>query len=319
MDRPRITRVLVTGARGFIGSNLCELLLRDGLEVHAVSQSGVFERNRSLRASGASPEARWWRTDLTNANETQRLLLTVRPNVVFHLAGLVSGTRDREMVLPIVHQNFFTTLNLLNAVADSGAARLILAGSIEVPGVGDSDACPCSPYAAAKWASNSYAAMYHALYQTPVVTARMSMVYGPLQWDSSKLVPYVIRSILRGERPQLSSGKRLVDWIYVGDVIAGLRAVAEAPGIEGRSIDIGSGELTPIRSVVDELASIMGASGAPDYGALVDRPLETEHVANAVETTRLIDWSATTGLSEGLRQTVAWYKTQYQASFAAAS
>jgi UDP-glucose 4-epimerase len=321
MDQPRIRRALVTGARGFIGSNLCESLLSTGVEVHAVSQTRFTDGPLSpFRPPNAdAPEMPWWRVDLTDPTDTQRLLLRIQPDVVFHLAGLVSGSRDQGIVLPIVRQNLLPTLNLLNAVAETGTGRLILAGSIEVPGPGDSDACPCSPYAAAKWSGSVYASMYHTLYGTPVVTARMSMVYGPRQWDFTKLVPYVIRSLLRGERPKLSSGKRLVDWIYVDDIVAGLRTLGEAQGIEGRSIDLGSGKLTPIRQVVDELVSIMGAQVEPEYGALPDRPLETEHVVNIAETTRLIHWAPATELSEGLRRTVAWYRKQLQASLAAAS
>jgi UDP-glucose 4-epimerase len=321
MDHPRIKKALVTGARGFIGSNLCESLLREGVEVHAVSQSGFFgaPQHSFGTAPSAALESRWWRVDLTDLKSTQRLLLATRPDVVFHLAGLVSGSRDREAVLPMLSQNLVSTVNLMNAAADVDTGRLVLAGSIEVPGAGDADESPCSPYAAAKWAGSAYARMYHALYNSPVVVARMAMVYGPRQWDSTKLVPYVIHSLLRGERLKLSSGKRLVDWIYVDDVVAGLRTIAQAPGIEGRSIDVGSGRVAPIRDVVDELVYIMGGKIEPDYGALPDRPMETEHVANIEETTRLVDWSPAINLSEGLRRTVAWFADESRSSLAAAS
>jgi UDP-glucose 4-epimerase len=321
MDQFGIKKALVTGARGFIGSNLCEALVREGVEVHAVSQSGFFGAPQHSFGTASAPlvEARWWRVDLTDLKSTQRLLLATRPDVVFHLSGLVHGSRDREVVLPMLSQNLLSAVNLMNAAAEVGVGRLILAGSIEVPGPGDADRSPCSPYAAAKWAASAYARMYHALYGAPVVVARMSMVYGPRQWDSTKLVPYVIQSLLRGERLKLSSGKRLVDWVYVGDVVAGLRAIAQAPGIEGGSIDVGSGKLTAIRDVVDELVDIMDGKIAPDYGALPDRPLETEHVSDIAETTRLVDWAPTISLSEGLRHTVAWYTKESRSSLAAAS
>ena len=75
--------------------------------------------------------------------------------------------------------------------------------------------------------------MFHALYKLPVVIARVFMVYGPAQQDLTKLVPYVILSILRGETPKISSGGRPVDWIYVSDVVDGFMALAERPGIDG--------------------------------------------------------------------------------------
>lgn len=321
MKQTRITKVLVTGARGFIGSNLCAVLARFGVEVHAVSRSGSFVAPRQLlgTAQRGSTETRWWRADLSDPKGAQRLLLAVRPDVVFHLAAIVSGSRDRENVLPMVRNNFLTTLNLLNAISDSGSGRLILAGSLEVPAASEPEATPCSPYAAAKWAGSGYARMFYALYDTPVVIARISMVYGPRQWDISKLVPYVVRALLRGERPKLSSGKRMVDWIYVDDVVKGLWSLAQGPGLEGLSVDIGSGRLVSIRKVVDELVSIVNPTVVPDFGAMPDRPLEQERVANIAETRRLIDWSPSIDLSAGLASTVAWYQEQYRSSFAAAS
>jgi UDP-glucose 4-epimerase len=321
VNQPRATKFLVTGARGFIGSNLCESLLREGAEVHALSQSSP---NEDARPSSRSTEpgmsrTRWWSADLTDPKDTERLLHAIRPEVVFHLAGLVTGSRDREHVLPMVSNHLLSTLNLLNAVADTSTSRLVLAGSIEVPGPDDTDSCPSSPYAAAKWASASYASMFNALYKTPAVVARMSMVYGPRQWDKSKLVPYVIQCLLRGERPRLGSGKGMVDWIYVGDVVAGLRTLAEASGIEGQTIDLGSGALTPIRDVVQHLVSVVNSKIEPEYGALQDRPLDPEHVADVSETTRLVGWAPVTSLSEGLERTVAWYRDQYRAGMAAAS
>lgn len=321
MNSSRAIKVLVTGARGFVGSHLCESLLRDGAELHAVSQSGpIQEVGKHLSFAGAGRhEAVWWCADLSDPQVTQRLLVEIRPDVVFHLAGLVTGSRDREKVLPAVRDNFLSTVNLLNSASGTGVRRLVLAGSIEVPGPGDADIVPCSPYAASKQACLSYARMYHALYGTPVVVARMSMVYGPRQWDTSKLVPYVIGSLLNGERPKLSSGRRMIDWVYVCDVVAGLRAMAQTPGIEGRSIDLGSGKLTSIRDLVQELTSAMHSTIEPEYGAVSDRPMEPERAADVAETARLIGWSPATGLSEGLRQTVAWYRNQYPSTMAAAS
>jgi UDP-glucose 4-epimerase len=312
VSQPRATKFLVTGARGFIGSHLCESLLGEGAEVHALSQSSPSEGTRpSLRSTEpGTSQARWWRADLADPKDTERLLLAIRPDVVFHLGGLVTGSRDRKNVLPMVSTHLLSTLNLLNAVADTGTSRLVLAGSIEVPGPGDADSCPSSPYAAAKWTSAIYASMFNALYKTPVVVARISMVYGLRQWDTSKLVPYVIQSLLRGERPRLGSGKRMVDWVYVGDVVAGLRTLAEASGIGGQSVDLGTGELTSIRDVVQQLVSIIDSKIEPEFGALQDRPLDPEHAVDVSKTTRLLGWAPATSLSEGLERTVAWYRDQ---------
>ena len=100
------------------------------------------------------------------------------------------------------------------------------------------------------------------------------MVYGPGQSDHTKLVPYVITSLLRGEAPRLSSGLRLVDWIYVDDVVEGLIRCSQAPGIDGRTVELGSGEMLSIREVMRQLSNLVACTVEPHFGALPDRPLE---------------------------------------------
>ncbi len=123
------------------------------------------------------------------------------------------------------------------ACTEIGCHRIVLAGSLEEPDLDQGSGPPSSPYAAAKWASNAYARMFHDLYQTPVVTAKLFMVYGPEQ-NPRFLIPHVISSLLEGVAPKVSSGNRSVDWIYVDDVVSGLLAMADAPDIEGGTIDL---------------------------------------------------------------------------------
>jgi nucleoside-diphosphate-sugar epimerase len=217
-------------------------------------------------------------------------------------------------VLPTFQANLASTVNLLVAVRDAGCRRLVLAGSMEEP---EPDAgslpVPASPYAAAKGAASAYARMFHALYGLPVVTARLFMVYGPGQRDLGKLVPHVATSLLRGERPRLSSGRRPVDWIYVDDVVDGLAALATAPGIEGERLDLGSGELVTVREVAERLAAIVRADGAAaelGVGELPDRPLETVRRADVERTRELTGWRPKVSLDEGLRRTYEGYRLE---------
>jgi UDP-glucose 4-epimerase len=133
---------------------------------------------------------------------------------------------------------------------------------------------PSSPYAAATFASSAYVNMFHALYKTPVVTARIFMVYGPGQRDLRKLVPYVTLSLLRREKLSLTSGTRLVHWIYVQDVVDGLMAAARAPAAVGRAVDLGSGSFASVRDVASRLAAIIDPDIQLTFGGLSDRPLE---------------------------------------------
>ena len=150
--------------------------------------------------------------------------------------------------------------------------------------------------------------MFHALYDLPVVLLRIFMTYGPGQSDMTKLVPHVVRNLLHGEAPALGSGKRAVDWIYVEDVAGGIDCACFAEGIDGKTIDIGSGTHVTIRDVVNQLVTIIDPSIAPKFGVIPDRPLEREPLADAAKTEALLGWRATTPLDEGLERTVTWYK-----------
>jgi len=231
----------------------------------------------------------------------------VRPDMTYHLASLVMGSRGLEMVLPILQNNFLTAFNLLLATAESGAGRLVLAGSFEEPD--DSDPTPCSPYAAAKGAASDYARMFGALYQTAVVMTKISMVYGPGQADLTKLVPYVTTAFLCGERPKLSSGIRLVDWICVDDVVEGLIACGHASGVEGRTVDLGSGEACAVREVVQQLKDLIPGAPEPLFGAIPDRPFERIGKADVAASFKMIGWKPSTTLQAGLRRTVDWYRS----------
>jgi nucleoside-diphosphate-sugar epimerase len=290
-------RTLVTGARGFLGSRLVERLLAGGAEVHATSRRDAPGRS----------DVCWWRLDLGDLAETTRVIDSVRPDVVFHLAGEVAGAREVNLVMPAFRNNLQSTVNLLVAASERAPAGIVLAGSLEEAGIKVDETAPSSPYAAAKWASTGYARMFAELWGFPVTTLRISMAYGPGQCDMTKLIPYVIDSLLRGRIPRLTSGARRVDWIYVDDVVDALIAAAQAPQ-SGDVIDIGSGESVSLRDVVSLIRRILGVELEVEFGALPDRPLDRDRLADISVAKKLIGWEPTTCLEQGMERTVRWYQ-----------
>jgi nucleoside-diphosphate-sugar epimerase len=282
---------LVTGATGFIGRHLSRALEQAGATVHRVS--------RRIEASATTHPV-----DLTDHAATRSLIETVRPDYVFHLASHVTGSRDLAEVLPTFEGNLRSSVNLLTVLAERAPKRVVLAGSIEEPTQFGEP--PSSPYAAAKRGQTIYAKLFREMYKLPVVVARIYMVYGPDQPDERKLVPYVARSLLRGDAPKLGSGTRPVDWVYVDDVVAGLIACATSPELKATSVEIGTGELTPVRSVAERIGKIVGR-GMPVFGAIADRPAEQVRAADPT-TLRSLLGRDLTKLDEGLRRTVEWYR-----------
>ena len=296
-------RILVTGGSGFIGPHLCRALCNSDAEIHAVSRKTIPTTEKGPR---------WWQGDLSEIVTARTLLKTIRPDVIFHLAGYAVGGRGLDLVLPTFHSNLATTVNLLTAASEIGCRRIVVAGSLEEPALDDKEIVPSSPYAAGKWASSAYARMFNRLYKTPVVIARIFMTYGPGEPNRNKLIPYVVTSLLRGESPKLSSGKREVDWIYVDDVVEGLILAAQTPDAEGCTVDLGSGMLVSIKTVVENLVDIIGSDLEPSFGSIPERAMEQVRVANTEVTHAKIGWDPKTSLEKGLRYTVEWHKDHFE-------
>jgi nucleoside-diphosphate-sugar epimerase len=295
-------RVWVSGARGFLGTPLCRRLVESGASVTGTSRSddpglsGVF----------------WIRGDMGDLEFVTETVRVLRPDVIFHLTSESVGTPVLGQVLPAVRNDLIPAINVLSAAAEIGCQRLVMTASLEEPQAAGDEATPSSPYAAAKWAGGGYARMYHRLFGTPVVLVRPYMTYGPGQKDH-KLLPYVCLSLLKGAKPKLGSGTRKVDWIYVDDVIEGFLAAAQKPGIEGTTIDLGSGTLASIKEVVTKLAKIVGTGVEPCFDGSLDRPVESVRAADTAAALAKLGWRPTTSLERGLTATADWYRRRLEA------
>lgn len=296
-------RALVTGARGFIGRHLVERLSECGYEVHATT--------RRPHAAPPSPSgtADWHHCDGTDAAATSRLVRRVAPDVIFHLASDVAGSRDPGLVVPMLNDNLSSAVNLMSAGLESGVGRMVSAGSIEEPDVSGTATLPNSPYSAAKGAATMYARMYAELWSLPITVLRIAMVYGPGQTDHSKLVPHVISSFLDGRSPELTAGDRVIDWIYVDDVVDALLAAAQVPSTGGDVIPIGSGRGTSILEVVETIRELLHTELPAGFGALADRPLDRVRIADTAPAAELLGWKARTSLRDGLTRTIEWHRS----------
>ena len=294
-------RVLVTGASGFIGSHLCRKLNKLNAEVHGVSRQDPKNLDDFIQ---------WWQGDVSDSRFIDELIKKLRPQLIIHLASYVVGLRDLSAVRPTLSSNLLSSINILISATDVGCERIILVGSQEEPDKDKTHVIPTSPYAAAKWSGSAYARMFHALYKTPVTIARLFMVYGPGQRDVNKLIPYVTLSLLKGQAPELSSGQRLVDWIYVTDVVDGLLKIAQNQNSDGYTFDLGSGALVSIREIVHQLVRIINPDIKPLFGYIPDRPLEQVIVASIKDTYNAIGWKPVTPIDKGLDITVNWFKEQ---------
>jgi UDP-glucose 4-epimerase len=295
-------RVLVSGATGFIGRPLCEALLALGAEVHGAA------RGAESGVTGVVP----WSIDLRDAPQVDAVCSQVRPGYVFHLAAQVTARQERELIRPMLEHNLLGSVNLLTAVRQQRCRRMVFVGSGEEPAGEMRMAVPSSPYTAAKTAASLYARLFHHVYQLPVAIVRPFLTYGPRQ-EATKLIPYTIQKLLRGESPQLSSANRLCDFIHVSDIVRGMLWAAVQTGIEGETFDLGTGEVVSIRAAVEMVARIIGAAAPVQFSPSPDRAHEPPLIANLESSRRLLGWEPRWTLEAGLRATIDWYVRQEQA------
>lgn len=287
--------VLVTGATGFIGTALCHRLACDGAQVHAMARH-AGEPRAGITAVQA---------DASDYDRVERVMRQVKPHTVFHLAGYVTGVRDAQAVLPALQSNTVGTVNVLQAAMEHHCKRFVLASSMEEPEIGAGAEPPSSPYAASKQAATSFARMYHQIYDFPVTIARIFMAYGPGQADPRRLIPHVIYSLLQGKEPKLGAGDRQVDWIYIDDVVEGLLACGIRGGLNGKQVDIGTGQTILLRDLVRRIYAQMAPGREPRFGALPARAFEQVRVADQEEAFRVTGWKPKVSLDEGLRRMIA--------------
>ena len=292
-------RVLITGITGFLGANVVDRLVQLGAEVYGVARSPQPRISAYVLIG-----------DLTDPDFVHSTFREAKPEIVIHLAGQTNASTDKTLILPTFRGNLETTVNVLTAAADMKCQKIILTGSLEEPEVGLRDnALPTSPYALSKWGTVFYGRAFHAMYHTPVVIVRPFMTYGPGQ-RPTKLVPYVVLSLLQARAPRVKNAERRVDWVFIEDVVDGVLAAATAPGVEGQTIDLGTGVATSVRQVVAELVSVTGATVEPIFEQGATPLTNTDRVADVAKAESSLKWKFKTTLRQGLARTVAWYKSE---------
>jgi len=249
--------------------------------------------------------------DARNGDAVHAIVAEAAPQIVFHLAavGVTDPGVDAALALAV---NVGGALHLLEALRERGVGRIVLAGTCYEYGAreaGEGGNCtncfdPLNAYAASKIAAWAFGRMYWRMYGLPVVTVRPFQVYGPGQ-PARSLVPAAIRAALAGEDFPMTPGQQQRDFIYVDDVVEGMLAAAAAPGIEGHSLDLGTGQVHAVRHVVERVWAMTGARGQILIGRLPYRPGAVMHlVADAGRAAHLTGWRARVGLEEGLRRTI---------------
>lgn len=302
---------LVTGGAGFIGSHLVQELVRRGHEVRVADDfsSGLRE---NIPSGVEVVEG-----NLSEPGIARRAVAGCA--IVLHQAARPSVPRSVQDPIGSNRANITATLEVLAAARDAGAKRLVFAGSSSVYGDAaklpkreDMAPAPLSPYALQKLVGEQYCQMFTRLYGFETVTTRYFNVFGPRQQPGSPysgVISLFIEALVQGRSPiVLGDGGQTRDFTYVGDVVAGVLAAAETPGVGGEVINVAAGGRISLLDLVRTLQVILDTSVEPTFGPTREGDVRDSQ-ADIAKAERLLRFAPTVSLEEGLRRTVAWYKT----------
>jgi UDP-glucose 4-epimerase len=287
--------ILVIGATGFIGSHLASALALHGSNVVCVSRS---INNRQISTQQTMT---WDECDASKRADVNRIIDKHKPEIIYHLASDSRGGRDINLIPDSLENDLISTINVLLEAAELKNIHVIIASSFEEPS--KNDEFPCSPYAAAKSANTSYARMISALSGLEVSILRLMMIYGPRQ-KSYKIFPYVINQLQNGQLAEIGSARRVLDWVYVDDIVDAFLRVGSLPWMSADPIDIGTGSLMRLRDCIEMIGDLMGRPDLLRFGAIEDRAMEREEPANTELARTRLGWTAKTKFKDGIRATI---------------
>jgi nucleoside-diphosphate-sugar epimerase len=301
-------RILVTGATGFIGSNLACRLTVEGGTVAVV----VRPHSRTWRLDDVISRTTVLHADLSDAARVQQAFSDFRPDVVYHIAAAGVDPRNQN-AQAMLNSNVLGSWNVALAAQGSGVSRLVFSGTAGVYDDSDSpigesgNLKPRTMYAASKVTAWFLTEALLSNSGISTVNLRLFTPYGPGDWPS-RLIPQVIRKATKDEDIELTSGRQSRDFVYIGDVIEALIRAGSREGGTG-VINIGSGRATTVRDVVGTVLELTGSKSKAIFGALADREDEIWRVcADVTRVREVLRWKAATPLAEGLGKTIEWIR-----------
>jgi len=293
------TPVFLTGATGFIGRRLAEHLMAAGADVTAL----VLPDEATLLLDGV----RAIPGDITLPESVVEAIVAAQPRLIIHLAAIGITNPDLPFTAACA-VNVGGVINVLDAARQvETVKRIVLVGSSYEYGArrADTELDPFNAYSSSKVAAWAVSRASFNAWDAPIVWMRLFQVYGPGQREQA-LIPAAIRAALSGDDFRMTTGEQQRDFVFVEDAVEGLLAAAVAPGIEGRALDVGTGQLHGIRTVVERIWALSSARGRILAGALPYRPGEVPAIpADVDRTRRLTGWEARMKLVEGLQQTIS--------------
>lgn len=309
---------LVTGGAGFIGSHLATELVRRGHRVRVVD-SLITGKRRNL---AHLPAVEFLEGDLAEPGVAEKAVQGIE--YVLHQAAIPSVPRSVTDPITSNRANIDASLNILVAARDAGVKRLVYAGSSSaygdtptLPKREDMPTNPLSPYALQKLVAEQYCQLFTKLYGFETVTIRYFNVFGPRQDPGSPysgVISLFSTALLEGRQPTIyGDGEQTRDFTYVANVVDGVLRACDAPKAAGEVINVATGGRISLNELLRTLNKIVGSNIGATYGAARAGDVRDSQ-ADITKARALLGYAPSVELEEGLRETLAWCRTEATAS-----
>lgn len=308
------TTTLITGADGFIGSHLTEMLLQTGVHVRALAQYNSFN-NWGWLEGITHPNLEVVTGDVRDAHFCK--LITQNADTIYHLAALIAIPYSYTAPDSYVDTNIRGTLNICQAARENGAQRVVVTSTSEVYGTAQyvpideqHPKQPQSPYSASKIAADAMAMSFHNSFGLPLVVARPFNTYGPRQ-SARAIIPTIITQIAEGKRViKLGDLSPTRDFNFVKDTCRGFMQLAQCDEVIGQEVNISSNTEISMRDTLEMIAKIMHADVTFVEDEQRIRPQNSEVFRLRGDNTKiktLTGYAPEYTLEKGLRETIDWF------------
>lgn len=308
-------KILVTGADGFIGSHLCEILVEKGCRVKALSQYNSFNYWGWLEDLSCLDQIEVVSGDIRDSSFCRKICEDI--DVIFHLAALIAIPYSYIAPHSYIDTNVSGTLNICQAALDRGCEKIIHISTSEVYGTADyvpidekHQLKPQSPYSASKVGADSIAWSFFRSFNLSVVIARPFNTFGPRQ-SSRAVIPTIVSQLAKkNDHLVLGDLRPTRDLNYVEDTCLGMVALAECDKAVGEVVNIGSGREISIGDLALLIQKKMGTNAEIVQAKDRIRPKNSEVFRLCCDNTKikyLTGFTPAVGLEEGLEITVNWF------------
>ena len=309
-----MTKYLVTGGAGFIGSHIATALSARGEEVRVLDNLSTGRRENLSEAGG--------RIELVEADLLDRDALAAAMRgveVVFHQAALASVPHSVEAPDESHAACATGTLNVLDIARRSGVRRVVYAASSSAYGDEPNASkretdllSPLSPYAAGKLAGELYCQAFARSYGLETVALRYFNVFGPRQDPESPysaVIPIFVTLMLKGQSPTVfGDGSQSRDFVYVDNVVAANLAASQAEGVSGRVFNVATGNQTTLLELISRLNEALGTAIQPEFAPPRAGDVR-ESLADITAARASLGYDPLIDLAEGLRRSIEYYKS----------